>query len=114
MVNVNELSNITIANDGNFRSEVLESKSPVFVDFYTTWCGPCKYFSNVLTEVAPSYNGKIKFVKVNVDENPDLAAKMGIYSVPTLMFVKEGNIKKAIAGALPKEAFVKELDYLIS
>lgn len=110
MININENKAISVANDTNFKQEVFDSSIPVMVDFFATWCGPCKYFSNVLSEVAPQYSDRVKFVKVNVDENPRVASEMGIYSVPTLMFVREGKIKKAFSGALPKDAFVSELN----
>jgi thioredoxin 1 len=106
--------NITEASDANFKKEVIESGVPVFVDFFASWCGPCKYFANVLNEVAPLYSEKVKFVKVNVDESPEIAAQVGIYSVPTLMFYKNGKVEKTMSGALPKEAFIKELNNFVS
>ncbi len=107
-------SNIVHSGDQEFKKEVIDANIPVFVDFYATWCGPCKYFSNVLNEVAPSYCGKVKFVKVNVDESPEVASKMGVFSVPTLVFFKDGKVSKSMAGALPKEAFIKELEAFIA
>lgn len=106
-------NNITNATDANFKKEVIESNMPVFVDFFASWCGPCKYFANVLNEVAPLYSEKVKFVKVNVDECPEVAAQAGIYSVPTLMFFKNGKVEKSMSGALPKDAFIKEIDKFI-
>ena len=107
-------NNIAHVGDHEFKKEVIDANIPVFVDFYATWCGPCKYFANVLTEVAPAYSGKVKFVKVNVDESPEVASKMGIFSVPTLMFFKDGKVSKSMAGALPKDAFIKEIEAFIS
>lgn len=107
-------NNISHASDANFKKEVIESKLPVFVDFFASWCGPCKYFANVLNEVAPLYADKVKFVKVNVDESPEIASQAGIYSVPTLMFFKNGKAEKTMSGALAKDAFIKEINDFIS
>ena len=90
-------NHITYVTDENFQKEVIESNIPVFVDFFANWCGPCKYFANVLEEVAPKYSDKIKFVKINVDENPKIASSSNIYSIPTLMFIKNGKIEKKLA-----------------
>ncbi len=106
-------NNILHASDANFKKEVIESELPVFVDFFASWCGPCKYFANVLTEVAPLYAGKVKFVKVDVDESPGIASQVGIYSVPTLIFYKNGKAEKTMSGALPKEAFIKEINNFV-
>lgn len=111
MSNINNVINL---NESDYQKEVLESKVPVFVDFFATWCGPCKYFTNVLTEVSPKYIDKIKFIKVDIDKCQSLAAQMRIFSVPTLMFFKDGKIHKSITGALDKESFTRELDDLIS
>ena len=111
MSNANDL--IIHAGDADFKKEVIESSIPVFVDFYATWCGPCKYFAGVMSEVAPEFNGKVKFVKVNIDENPQLASQMKIFSVPTLMFFKNGKREKSLTGALPKDAFTSELSDFI-
>ncbi len=111
---MNVVNNIIHLKEENFSKEVLESKEPVFVDFFATWCGPCKYFANVINEVAPEFKEKVKFVKVDIDECQSLASQMRIHSVPTLMFFKDGKVHKSMAGALSKDAFIKELNGLIS
>jgi len=107
-------NHITYVTDENFQKEVIESNIPVFVDFFANWCGPCKYFANVLEEVAPKYSDKIKFVKINVDENPKTASSSNIYSIPTLMFIKNGKIEKVTSGALSKDVFISEINKFIS
>lgn len=93
----------------NFDEEVLKSDIPVLVDFWAEWCGPCMMIAPILEELAREYEGKIKICKVNVDENPDLAGKYGIMSIPTLLIIKGGVIVKQVVGAMPKQ----ELERLI-
>lgn len=82
----------------NFNKEVFESSLPVVVDFFATWCGPCKMLSPVLEKVAEEYEGKVEIGKLDVDENGDLAAKYGVMSVPTMIFFKNGQIVNKISG----------------
>ncbi len=90
-------------SDTTFESEVLKSTSPVVVDFWAEWCGPCRMIAPALEEIAGSLNGKVKIVKLNVDENPKTAAKYGIQSIPTLMIFKNGQMASRQIGALPKQ-----------
>src|SRR5262249_7733308 len=89
-------------SDANFESEVLKSSEPVVVDFWAEWCGPCKMIAPALEEIAGSLAGKVKIVKLNVDENPATASKYGIMSIPTLMLFKNGELASRQIGAAPK------------
>ena len=96
----------------NFETEVMKSTVPVVADFWAEWCGPCRTIGPVLKELAQTYKDKIKLVKVNVDQEPDLAARFNIQSIPTLLFVKNGQVVKQQIGAVPRqvlEKIVKEL-----
>ena len=92
----------THVSDANFGEEVLSSKEPVLVDFWAEWCGPCRAISPVLEELAGELEGKVKIVKLNVDENPNTASKYGIMSIPTLMMFKNGELASRQVGAAPK------------
>ncbi len=91
----------------NFTTEVLESDVPVLVDFWATWCGPCKMIAPVIEQLAEEYEGKIKIGKVNVDEEMELAVQYGIEVIPTLLYFKDGKIAKKSVGALSKEEIEK-------
>lgn len=88
----------------NFKSDVLEAKEPVVVDFWAEWCGPCKMIGPSLEEISAELDGKAKIVKLNIDENPELAAQFGVRSIPTLMIFKGGEVADIKVGALPKTA----------
>ena len=90
-------------SDATFDSEVLKSAEPVVVDFWAEWCGPCRQIAPALEEISGSLNGKVKIVKLNVDENPATAAKYGIMSIPTLMLFKNGELASRQIGAQPKQ-----------
>jgi len=96
-----------------FQSEVLDSKELVLVDFFATWCGPCKMMAPVIDQLAEEMDGKAKIFKVDVDEARDLAAKYRIMSVPTLMFFKNGEVVDQIMGAVPKDRLVDKINALI-
>jgi thioredoxin 1 len=88
----------------NFQSDVLEAEGPVVVDFWAEWCGPCKMIGPSLEEISREMDGKVKITKLNIDENPELAAKFGVRSIPTLMLFKDGEVADIKVGALPKTA----------
>lgn len=97
-------------SDSDFEQEVLNSDTPVLVDYWAEWCGPCKMIGPVLQELAPQFEGKVKFTKLNIDENPNTPPKFGIRSIPTLMLFKNGNVEATQVGALSRsqlETFIE-------
>jgi thioredoxin 1 len=103
------MSNVKQVFDGTFEAEVLNSDTPVLVDFFAEWCGPCKMMAPLLDEVARDYAGKLKVVKVDVDESGETAARFGITAMPTFVLVKNGREAFRRIGAAPKSTFVREL-----
>jgi thioredoxin 1 len=104
------MANALAATDLNFDAEVLQSDLPVLVDFWATWCGPCKMVAPILEELAGEYSGKLKVAKVDVDQNPAIAGKYGIRSIPSLFLFKNGQVVEQIVGALPKPAIIKKIE----
>jgi thioredoxin 1 len=94
---------VSKVSDANFEAEVIQSSEPVVVDFWAEWCGPCRMIAPALEEIAGSLEGKVKIVKLNVDENPNTASKYGIMSIPTLMLFKNGELASRQVGAAPKQ-----------
>lgn len=94
---------------GNFEDEVLKSEIPVLVDFWASWCGPCKMLAPTVAQIAEEYSGKIKVGKVNVDEEESLSREYGIVSIPTVILFKNGKPEKTSIGLVPKEALVSML-----
>ena len=87
----------------NFEEEVLKSDKPVLIDFWATWCGPCKMMGPVVEQLATEYEGRVKVGKVNVDEEMELAQKYQVMSIPTFLLFKDGKVEKQVVGARPKE-----------
>jgi thioredoxin 1 len=90
-------------SDATFEAEVLKSSEPVVVDFWAEWCGPCRMIAPALEEISGAMNGKVKILKLNVDENPATATKYGVMSIPTLMIFKDGQLASRQVGAAPKQ-----------
>jgi thioredoxin len=90
-------------SDATFETEVLKSAEPVVVDFWAEWCGPCRMIAPALEEISGAMNGKVKIVKLNVDECPAIATKYGVMSIPTLMIFKDGQLASRQVGAAPKQ-----------
>lgn len=97
-----EESSLVHVNDKSFSSEVLNSDLPVLVDFWATWCGPCRSISPIVEELAKEFVGRVKVTKLNVDENPSTPSQYGVRGIPTLILFKDGKILDQIVGAVPK------------
>ena len=96
------MSEVLHINDADFESVVVNSDIPVLLDFWAPWCGPCKMIAPVLDELAPEFAGKVKIVKMNVDDNQATPAQFGVRSIPTLLLIKNGQVVATQVGALPK------------
>ncbi len=97
-----EGQNLLAVTDDTFQKEILESAEPVFVDFWASWCGPCRMIGPIFEELSNQYAGKVKFAKVNVDENPKTPANYGVRGIPTLILFKQGKVFEQVVGAVPK------------
>ena len=94
----------------SFEKEVLESKEPVLIDFYADWCGPCKMMAPVVEKLAEKYEGKVKVGKVNSDDEPELAQKFQVMSIPNFVIIKDGKVVDRVIGAVPQKALEEKLD----
>lgn len=102
--------NIVYLSDESFEKEVLQSSSPVLVDYWAEWCGPCKMIAPILDEIASEYGDRLKIAKINIDENAETAPKYGVRGIPTLMLFKNGQVEATKVGALSKSQLTAFLD----
>jgi thioredoxin 1 len=100
-------------SDESFDKEVLQANLPVLIDFWAPWCGPCKAIAPVVAELAKEYDGKLKVVKMNVDDNPQTPSKYGVRGIPNLILFKGGQVKDQIVGAVPKAQLVKAVSQVV-
>ena len=103
-------ANIVKITEANFNEEVLQSPTPVLVDFWAEWCGPCKMLAPILDELAGEYDGKVKVGKVNVDENQGIATEYGIRAIPTMLIFKDGQVAEQVVGLRSKRDLKANLD----
>ncbi len=104
------MGNVLELNDSTFEAEVVNSSIPVLVDFWATWCGPCRKLGPVVDEIAEAYDGKVKFVKVNVEESLETAKKYSISGLPSLLVFKNGEAVERMAGLMPKSTIISNIE----
>jgi thioredoxin 1 len=104
---------VTDVTDASFGQEVLEADLPVLIDFWAPWCGPCKAIGPVVEELAGTYAGRLKVVKMNVDDNPQTPSQYGVRGIPNLILFKGGQVADQIVGAVPKAHLVKAIDRVL-
>ena len=104
------MGNVVEVSDATFEQEVIKSAVPVLIDFWAPWCGPCKAIAPVVEQVAGEYNGRLKVLKMNVDDNPGTPTKYGVRGIPNLILFKGGSVADQIVGAVPKAHLVRAID----
>lgn len=109
-MNENTSANPLAVNDSNFDSEVLQSSLPVLVDFWAEWCGPCKTLGPTIDALAADYQGKLRVAKLNVDENPEVATRFSVRSIPTMIIFRDGEAQETTVGARPKRQLETFID----
>jgi thioredoxin 1 len=102
------------ADDNSFQSVVLKTDEPALVDFWATWCGPCRALAPILEEIGKEYDGRANVIKVNVDESPKTAANYGVRSIPTLLFIREGKVRETLVGLTTKDKLAALIDRNLS
>jgi thioredoxin 1 len=108
------MANVLEMTDGRFDAEVLRSPIPVLIDFWAPWCAPCRAIAPVVEELASTYAGRLKVVKMNVDDNQQTPARYGVRGIPSLMVFKDGEVKEQIVGAVPKAQLVRAIDTVLA
>ncbi|MBI4515764.1 MAG: thioredoxin [Deltaproteobacteria bacterium] len=108
------MANIVEVSDASFEQEVLQAAVPVLIDFWAPWCGPCKAIAPVVEQLSQEYAGKLKVVKLNVDDNPQTPSKYGVRGIPNLIIFKSGQVQDQIVGAVPKAHLVKAIDRVLA
>ena len=107
------MSSVLAVADDTFEREVLQSPTPVLIDFWAPWCGPCRAIGPIVEELANDYAGKLKVVKMNVDDNPRTPSRYGVRGIPNLLLFQGGQVKDQIVGAVPKAHLVKAIDKVV-
>ena len=107
------MADILQISDDSFDGDVLKAEVPVLIDFWAPWCGPCRAIAPIVEELATEYEGKLKIVKMNVDDNPRTPSQYGVRGIPNLILFKGGEVKEQIVGAVPKAQLVKAIDNVV-
>jgi thioredoxin 1 len=107
------MADIQQVSDSSFDGDVLKADVPVLIDFWAPWCGPCRAIAPIVEELAGDYDGRLKIVKMNVDDNPQTPAQYGVRGIPNLILFKDGEVKQQIVGAVPKAHLVKAIDDVV-
>ena len=106
--------NVKTITDGNFQSEIVETNGLSMVDFWATWCGPCRMIAPFVEQLADEYSGRVTVGKLDVDHNQQTAAQFGVRSIPTMLFFKDGKVVDTVVGALPKQALDRKIQELLA
>ncbi len=107
------MGDVQQVSDNSFEADVLQSDLPVLIDFWAPWCGPCKQIAPVVDELAKEYAGRLKIVKMNVDDNPQTPSKYGVRGIPNLILFKGGQVRDQIVGAVPKAQLVRAISQVV-
>lgn len=107
------MADLTHVTDDSFDGEVLKAPLPVLIDFWAPWCGPCRAIAPIVDELAKEYAGRLKVVKLNVDDNPRTPSRYGVRGIPNLILFKDGELKEQIVGAAPKAHLVKAIEKVV-